>query len=101
MGVEVKKESEEKLRPEETVDRDKKESDVEKKDEVNAEKLLKELKRQKEESEKILEKQKEILKELEEHKKNDLQDEVIEPKLSNQNQPQADNNNLQQQNFQN
>jgi len=99
--VEVKKESEEKLRPEETVDRDKKESDVEKKDEVNAEKLLKELKRQKEESEKILEKQKEILKELEEHKKNDLQDEVIEPKLSNQNQPQADNNNLQQQNFQN
>ena len=43
----------------------------EKKEEVNAEKLLQELQRQKEESDKILEKQKEILKELEEHKKQD------------------------------
>merc|ERR1712137_1053849 len=64
------------VKPDPVVERDKK--DLESKDDlksdedkVDADKLLKELKRQKEESEMILEKQKEILKELQDHKKED------------------------------
>merc|ERR1719233_827687 len=66
--------------PEELVVRDKKESDTSvskkpikevTKEDVKAEKLIKELAKQKEESAKILEQQKEILNKLEEHEKKD------------------------------
>ena len=102
-GSEDKEDSQ--LAPEIPVDRDKKDLGSDevkaKEDQVNAEKLLKELERQKNESAKILEKQKEILKELEQHKKDEMKVEPNDPQQQNiQAGQQQQQQNIPQQQFQ-